>query len=193
MTSAEPMKRSPAETRRQLLDVAADRIRAMGLQGITLDAVAKESGISKGGLLHHFPSKRHLIDAVIVDVHERFRERMREIAAADPVETGRMTRAYLKVATENRDEQAKKLCSILAVEARDNPTMRIQWKECITSLLSGQDSGDADPILLAVVQMATDGLWLAQTEGVFDDVPQLCQQIIERLEQLTYQTAVKQP
>lgn len=43
------------------LNVAADH----GAGKVTLDAVAKASGLSKGGLLYHFPSKEALIIAMV--------------------------------------------------------------------------------------------------------------------------------
>jgi len=43
------------------LNVAADQ----GAGKVTLDAVAKASGLSKGGLLYHFPTKEALISAMI--------------------------------------------------------------------------------------------------------------------------------
>jgi len=187
MPFPEPVKRQPVETRQLLLEVAEKTIREKGLAGVTLDGVAKAAGVSKGGLLHHFPNKQHLIDAVIVELHQRFLSRIKKICAADPIESGKETRAYLKVATRERDEQDSQLCSILAVEARDNPTMRSQWRETrIRMMTTASPAGEGtDPILLAIIQLATDGLWLAETEGLFDKSSTLYRQIIERLEQMT--------
>ena len=49
----------------QLLDAAIDVIRRDGARALTLDAVAAEAGVSKGGLLYHFASKRALIDGLL--------------------------------------------------------------------------------------------------------------------------------
>ena len=40
-------------------------IRRDGAQSLTLDAVAAEAGVSKGGVLYHFGSKRALIDGLV--------------------------------------------------------------------------------------------------------------------------------
>jgi AcrR family transcriptional regulator len=47
----------------------------VGERAATLDAVAKRAGVSKGGLLYHFPSKEALIAALL--------ERMERLAAED--------------------------------------------------------------------------------------------------------------
>jgi AcrR family transcriptional regulator len=51
--------------RRALLDAAVAVIRRDGAQALTLDAVAAEAGVSKGGVLYHFGSKRALIDGLL--------------------------------------------------------------------------------------------------------------------------------
>ena len=51
--------------RRELLDAANAVIRREGAQALTLDAVAAEAGVSKGGLLYHFGSMRALIDGLV--------------------------------------------------------------------------------------------------------------------------------
>ncbi|WP_437201020.1 TetR/AcrR family transcriptional regulator [Planctomicrobium sp. SH664] len=185
MTASEPVKRDPLATRQLLLDVAGKCILEKGLAGMTLDSVAREAGVSKGGLLHHFPSKQHLIDALIVDLHQQFLEKWKRSAEADPEEAGRYTRAYLKISAMERDKHACKLCNIIAVEDRANRTMRDLWRRFLSSLLNPESSGGADPVMLAIVQLATDGLWLAEMEGVFAEFPELRQQVIERLYEMT--------
>ena len=51
--------------RAQLLDAALAVIRRDGAQALTLDAVAAEAGVSKGGVLYHFATKRALIDGLV--------------------------------------------------------------------------------------------------------------------------------
>ncbi|WP_437773323.1 TetR/AcrR family transcriptional regulator [Arthrobacter sp. KNU40] len=49
----------------RIIREAADLFGKRGYRGASLDEIAKASGISKQGLLHHFPSKRHLLVAVL--------------------------------------------------------------------------------------------------------------------------------
>ena len=49
-------------TRENIFNAANNIIRENGLEGFTLDAVAKKANVSKGGLLYHFPSKNALIE-----------------------------------------------------------------------------------------------------------------------------------
>jgi AcrR family transcriptional regulator len=53
-----------ASSRDRILDAYADRLAVEGERYATLDAVAAKAGVSKGGLLYHFPSKDRLAAAL---------------------------------------------------------------------------------------------------------------------------------
>ena len=51
---------------RQRILAAADELsRDLGPANLSLDAVAQRAGVSKGGLLYHFPSKARLLKALV--------------------------------------------------------------------------------------------------------------------------------
>lgn len=186
MSTNEPLKRDPVATRQLLLDVTASIVLEKGLSGLTLDGVAKGAGVSKGGLLHHFPSKQHLIDALITSIHQQFVEKLKRASDADPDEVGKLTRAYLLAGTMDRDDNAARLCNVISVEDRGNQTMKSLWSNFLSSMLDPKNSGGADPVMLAIVRLATDGLWLAELEGVFVGPRELRQAIVQRLEEMTH-------
>lgn len=55
-------------SRQLILDAAEALVREQGPGQMSLDAVAAKAGLSKGGLLYHFPSKAKLLEA-LVEVH----------------------------------------------------------------------------------------------------------------------------
>jgi AcrR family transcriptional regulator len=98
--------RGSDETRRLLLDAAATVFRTRGISA-TLDDIAAQAGVSKGGLIYHYASKEALIRALADDLLEGFREAVR--AALDPTDAapGRLTRAYVRACLRgSRDEHA---------------------------------------------------------------------------------------
>lgn len=60
---AHPSQRGNARDR--ILDAAASVAHLIGPGHLSLDAVAEQAGVSKGGLLYHFPTKQALISALI--------------------------------------------------------------------------------------------------------------------------------
>ena len=63
-------RRNPKATRELLLEAAFWEIFRSGFQAASLDAILKETGVTKGALYPHFPSKAALGHAVIDEVTE---------------------------------------------------------------------------------------------------------------------------
>ncbi len=184
-TTNEPHKREPSETRKQLLESAGQIILEKGISGLTLDGVAKRAGVSKGGLLHHFSSKRLLLDGLVQHLFQEFTEHWQRLVDADDNEEGKHVRAYARAVLLERNETGSKLCNIIAVEDRENDALKELRKSFLHSLLPPQQSAESDPVKLAIVQLAIDGLWLAEIEGLFNDAPELRAQVIARLMEMT--------
>ncbi|CAN7421320.1 TetR/AcrR family transcriptional regulator [Rhizobium sp. LjRoot258] len=169
MSLAHHRRKQPLIVRQQLLDVAARLTMEQGMAALTLDAVSGASGVSKGGLLHHFPTKNALLDALFESLLDRFdadiNERMRE----DPVPHGRFSRAYLHAVADLRespDEAAHWAQVTVALLAE--PRLRHRWRAWVqerTEEYVGTDSSvDAQ-----IVRFAADGLWLADMLGSHDN------------------------
>ncbi len=89
----------PPHARDKALTAYAEILEAEGERAATIDAVAARAGISKGGVLYHFPSKEALGEALI----ERFQE-----MAAQGVEEMRSdpagpSRHYVRTSWETND------------------------------------------------------------------------------------------
>ena len=63
----------------QIVEAAVEIIAEKGIKEATLDAVAKKAGLSKGGLIHYFPTKKDLIEAAVKGFFARIFERGKEI------------------------------------------------------------------------------------------------------------------
>ncbi len=63
----------------QIVEAAVEIIAEKGIKETTLDAVAKKAGLSKGGLIHYFPTKKALIETVVKEFFARIFQRGKEI------------------------------------------------------------------------------------------------------------------
>jgi AcrR family transcriptional regulator len=80
-----------------LLAAAADLLRERGVDGCTLEAVAQRVGITRAGVVHHHPTKEHLLEALarrFLDEFEHDWQLEVERTAPGP---GRLCRAYAAV------------------------------------------------------------------------------------------------
>jgi len=63
-----------AMTRERILDAAIDCFINLGYTNVTTAKVASTAGVSRGAMLHHFPSKTELIQAAVEYLHDRLLE-----------------------------------------------------------------------------------------------------------------------
>jgi AcrR family transcriptional regulator len=77
-----------AATRERLLTAARRLFGERGYEATSIEAVLAASGVARGALYHHFPSKAELFDAVLADVLVEIAERSAAAAAGseDPLE-----------------------------------------------------------------------------------------------------------
>lgn len=90
-------RRAPDETRAEIIEKALEVAAELGAAGFTLDAVAARTRVSKGALLHHFPSKTALLEGMVDHLGAMHVESVLAEAARDPEPYGRNARAYLRV------------------------------------------------------------------------------------------------
>ncbi|MWV49419.1 TetR family transcriptional regulator [Rathayibacter sp. VKM Ac-2803] len=72
-----------APARDRVLDAFEALLIEQGERAATLDATARTAGVSKGGLLYHFPSKDALVDGLVERLDERLAEDIDRIRTSD--------------------------------------------------------------------------------------------------------------
>ncbi len=94
------MGRPPSDARQRALEAAVAIVHRDGASSLTMDAVAKEAGVSKGGVLHHFPTKDALVLAVVERLTTAWEAAVQARAEMDPQPVGRFVRAFLDTMTD---------------------------------------------------------------------------------------------
>jgi AcrR family transcriptional regulator len=166
-------KKQPEAVRRALLDRAAELAVAQGLAAVTVQAVADAAGVTKGGFMHHFPSKQALIDAVFQELLDALDRDLDARIAADPdarPETpskawGLFTRAYLDAVLDMVPGTGGGPWAALYVSMLADPDLRALWAGWYEARLERHRATD-DDVRLAAVRTAADGIWLADLTGI---------------------------
>jgi AcrR family transcriptional regulator len=168
--------------RARLLDAAAAVVRRDGAQALTLDAVAAEAGVSKGGLLYHFGSKRELLDAMLEGWLDEFE---REIAAAGGEEPGRFARGYVRAtdmtgwAAADRATEFGFLAALV-----DAPGMQMV-RERYAAWQARVVAEAGDPVEATIARLAADGMWLGDLLGLAPPEGELRERVRARLDELS--------
>lgn len=144
----------------EILEAASKVVAEKGIFNLTFEAVAKEAGLSKGGLLYHFPSKEVLVEEMVEHLAGNYRRKIDEHATSDPVEEGKWTRAYLDVTFKNTYKNKNMHAGLLAAKAI-NPELLQPIREVYEQWQEAVDDDEIDPTLATIIRLAADGIWLA--------------------------------
>ncbi|WP_166481836.1 TetR family transcriptional regulator [Scytonema sp. UIC 10036] len=151
-------------TRHALLQAASQVVLDKSVEALTLDAVAQQAGVSKGGLLYHFPNKDALIAGLIEQLVLDFETILQEEfdRDADPGTPGQWVRAYVR-ATLRSHQQSLALVASLSTVVATNPELlqpvqayEQRWRQKL-------ETSGIDPVRATIIQLAIDGLWFAET------------------------------
>ncbi|KQP42622.1 TetR family transcriptional regulator [Methylobacterium sp. Leaf104] len=158
-----------ARTRREdrpvvILDAAERLIRRMGTRTLTIDAVAAEASLSKGGVLHHYASK----DALISALAERKLREIRESVAAHEAEQGPGAAALpLALIAHARQVYADEdgFPRALLLASAESPEAFAGFNAFLTQRLAQMEDVARCPGAGAMLTFATLGLLLTRTLG----------------------------
>lgn len=154
-------KKPEPTTRAALLDAAGRLVRQHGASALTLDAVAREAGVSKGGLLYHFPSKEALITAMIKALGTRMLSEVAAIAARQQIDKAPLTHAII-THTERSIGHADKLPVALIAALAGQPDLLEPARQMVRDRFSSlREEGVAFEIA-AIANLAADGLWFME-------------------------------
>jgi AcrR family transcriptional regulator len=144
--------------RAALLDAAVAVIRRDGARALTLDAVAAEAGVSKGGVLYHFASKRALIDGLLARWLDDFDARLGdEHVTLDYVRASDLTDASPALSASEFG-----MVAAMIEDPRVLEVARERYAEWMARMLDTP----IDRVDAWLVRLASDGLWYADLLGI---------------------------
>lgn len=145
----------PPAARDKVLDAFVSILLAQGERAATLEAVAAEAGVSKGGLLYHFGSKQALMEGLLerlkalVDADVEAMRGAEDGAAAFYVRTSAYTGSPLDrtIVATSRLAQGSHPEAVEALQS-----MRQRWFDVLVDAV-------ADPAVARAVMLIGDGLY----------------------------------
>ncbi|MBM0108833.1 TetR/AcrR family transcriptional regulator [Steroidobacter sp. S1-65] len=153
---------SPA--RERILEAAERVVGEVGAARMTLDGVAQAAGVSKGGLLYHFPSKESLLSALA----KRYVESMADCVEQAKNATGETGDRDLKACILGILEQQPRAkivgmgAALFAAAANDLTLLEV-IRERIAQYTKQLERSDVDFARAAVVTLAIDGLIMRES------------------------------
>ncbi|QGU05510.1 TetR/AcrR family transcriptional regulator [Corynebacterium comes] len=135
-----------------ILDAAVSLIATDGLDALSYESLAHAAGLSKSGIIYHFPSRHDLLLGIHKHLAEAWETELRSIAGAPAEELTDAQRLRAVLISMGRTAELTELIMIL--DARNDPGYRAVWAGVDKRWMPGPDTSDA-----YLVQLIAYGLW----------------------------------
>jgi AcrR family transcriptional regulator len=152
-----------SSSRDRILHAAEDIILKDGASHLTLDAVAKAAGLSKGGLMYHFPTKESLIEGLMKRVHIFWMNALQQSLDTTRPGPARMARSMVRCCLSNEKDATRhrheRVFFALAAAKMYQPELFRPIQDSYRAILKEFHN---DPQTLGrslMVMAALDGLW----------------------------------
>ena len=187
-----------------LLDAAIRVVTRDGLGALTLDGVAREAGVSKGGLTHHFATKDALVTAMLEHFAQRLIREVDRFAADDPELAGRRVRAMMKVghpelrgdvapADSKQASEVQQLFYAAIAAAVVNPKLLEPLKQHADGLRQRMLQQPSDGLWQIIIWLALDGLMLWKLLGLISQDDPMHGEVLQFLYGLSSRPPMTEP
>ncbi|MDH5586487.1 MAG: squalene--hopene cyclase, partial [Nitrospirota bacterium] len=165
----------PHSTKQSILETALDVLMKDGVGALTLERVARDVGLSKGGLLYHFESKEQLLEGLIeLLMLDWDREQMTAFPTGftsqkQPSSSSLATREpgiAIDTHPDQQPLQGRQIASILMAARAINPTLLDPIQERYKHMQSTSQHNGIAPIRPLMSRLLTVGLWFTEALGL---------------------------
>ncbi len=190
-----PTARTPAclPASDPILDAAERVAQRDGVGRVTLDAVAGEAGLSKSGLIHHYPTKDALIGAMVLRMIDAWGNACDESISRRAGQRAGAARGLIEACFEcphaekssggTDDDDTRRGCIVIAALVHD--AKHIEPVRKVHRRIDAKLAADRLPAGLAdVVHLALNGMWFNWVFNLSDLTPQRLKNVRDLLERL---------
>ncbi|TKT83059.1 TetR/AcrR family transcriptional regulator [Aquamicrobium sp. LC103] len=151
------MKKDARGAKRKILEAAEAIAREVGPGNLSLDAVAARAGVSKGGLLYHFPNKAKLVQSLVESFLREFEEALSAREEESDGAPNSVVDAYMELFLQEHKRRQPPPASLLAALAEDQdfvtPVRRYQ-----RAFLDRMKSNAENPTMAMIAYLSLHGI-----------------------------------
>ena len=174
----------PPHARQIVLDAARRIVETRGAGQLTFEALAEESGITRGGITYHFPTKEALLKALIeADLAQWEQAAQAQAADASPADakTARLL-GHVRCSLAEDDEAHRRFASGLLSAAMADPDLLDPVRAHVQREFADWVWDDAD-LERYLLLLAADGLFWSRLFGLSPVPAEIRSRLAARIEQ----------
>ncbi len=159
MVNAYQRKKDPEHIRKLILENTMILAAEKGVSGVSIQTVADMAGVTKGGVFHHFPNKKALLEAMLHFVMSQIDAETEKLICADTESYGCFTRAYIEITLNANATAVSRYWDAISMTMMTEPDLNAIWAQWLEKRLSIHADTDQS-VQLKILRYAADGVWL---------------------------------
>ncbi|WP_150461406.1 TetR/AcrR family transcriptional regulator [Nesterenkonia ebinurensis] len=179
--------------REAALEAAKHVVQRDGVTALSYESVAAEAGLTKGGLLYHFPTREDLLLALHEYVAGQWEQHMRDEVADEVPDTSApgpdirgtapLTEAAKTVAYVRASQNPDRAELLLTLEAISDQAARAVWNGVYDRWAAPvpESAEDHDAVARFIARLAADGLWLYESISEQPMHPQIREHLVRAI------------
>src|SRR5437867_11831188 len=158
------MPKDATSTRSSILTAAVQTLQRAGVEGFTLDAVARRAGVVKGLILYHYASRARLLRAAASQVDASRRAALERAWSSAPGSAG-LEACWQELRRQSEDGTTRAWLSLCAAGLVDRSAKKAEFEDAARdAIVDGCAIALATGVPLADARDAYDALWLSLLE-----------------------------
>ncbi|MCB1635594.1 MAG: TetR family transcriptional regulator [Xanthomonadales bacterium] len=173
----------PPKARPAILDAAERIVKEHGAANLTFDELARVSGVTRGGITYHFPTKEMLLQALVLRDVEHWSRRLTNHRQQLGDCPGAEVIAHLRSAAEDDPERRRLIGGLLSAVAHDPSLLQPVREFAREAMPPASDLCQAE-LKLWILRMASDGLFWADMMKCTELPAGLRERLVAEIERL---------
>jgi len=157
------------DTRERILFGAEEVVLRDGVAHLTLEAAASEAGISKGGVLYHFPTRDALVAAMVQRLSSFFDADLEREGGTSGLR-GAFTRAYVEATfgppTDAAASRERRLGAAVIAGVAADTELLVPLRERFAAWQHALVTDGLPPAAASLARLVADGLWFTELLGL---------------------------
>jgi len=175
------MARHPT-ARQKVLDASRQIVMQRGAGSLTFEEIAQVSGVTRGGITYHFPTKQHLLKGLIADDLEQWKALDAELRPDGEPDERAALLAFLRSHTHKNVERRRFVTGMLSAASLDPPILD-PVRQYEARRLEGVDWDD-HALRQQLLRLAAMGLFWSDVFGCPEYPEALRAELVRMLETL---------
>lgn len=166
--------------REAALEAAKQVVQREGVTALSYESVAAEAGLTKGGLLYHFPSREDLLLALHEHVAGQWEQCMRNEVEDDAATLSNTAKTAAYVCASQSPDRAELL---LTLEAISDESARAVWNGVYDRWAAPvpETAGDDQAMARFIARLAADGLWFYESISEHAMPPEVRERLVAEI------------